>query len=129
MTIINGHILNNEDLSNIATYTDDEIREQLHSELAPCDPELFLDAYIREADDEDFMDILKNEFHIRYDWPQHIKMKAAEIEAADTWTDDIIDLLRDLNEDCELGLDEADYETPGDFATAISKMTGLELGI
>lgn len=129
MTIINGHILNNEDLSNIATYMDDEIREHLHFELAPCDPEEFLDAYIREADDEDFMDILKNEFHISYDWPQYIKMKAAEIEAADTWTDDIIDLLRDLNEDCELGLDEADYETPGDFATAISKMTGLELGI
>ena len=129
MTIINGHILNNEDLSNIATYMDDEIRERLHSEIAPCDPEEFLDAYIREADDEDFMDILKHEFHISYDWPQYIKMKAAEIEAADTWTDDIIDLLRDLNEDCELGLDEADYETPGDFATAISKMTGLELGI
>lgn len=129
MTIINGHILNNEDLSNIATYMDDEIRERLHSELAPCDPEVFLDAYIREADDEDFMDILKNEFSYRNEWPSWIQAKAAEIEAADTWTDDIIDLLRDLNEDCELGLDENDYETPGDFATAISTMTGLELGI
>lgn len=129
MTIINGHILNNEDLSNIATYMDDEIREHLHFELAPCDPEEFLDAYIREADDEDFMDILKNEFDYRNEWPSWIQGKAAEIEAADTWSEETLDLLRDLNEDCELNLNEDDYETQGDFATAISKMTGLELGI
>lgn len=27
---------------------DDEIREQLHAELAPCDEQAFFDAYVRE---------------------------------------------------------------------------------
>ena len=32
-------------LDVIAGYMDDEIREQLHSDMAPCEAQAFLDAY------------------------------------------------------------------------------------
>lgn len=35
------------DLDDIAMYMDDELREQLHMELAPCNPQKFLDEYCR----------------------------------------------------------------------------------
>ena len=46
----------------IAVYMDDGKREQVHFELAPCDPEEFLKRYLEL--DPDFMDVLKNEFSI-----------------------------------------------------------------
>lgn len=46
----------------IAVYMDDDKREQVHFELAPCDPEEFLKRYLEL--DPDFMDVLKNEFSI-----------------------------------------------------------------
>lgn len=46
----------------IATYMNDEIREQVHGELAPCTPEEFLDRYCEL--DPDFEDLLKDEFSI-----------------------------------------------------------------
>lgn len=46
----------------IAVYMDDDKREQVHFELAPCDPEEFLKQYLEL--DPDFMDVLKNEFSI-----------------------------------------------------------------
>jgi hypothetical protein len=36
---------NKIDLETLAELMDDDIREQLHSELAPCSPEEFLEAY------------------------------------------------------------------------------------
>ena len=38
--------LNTEEMENIATYMNDEIREDLHFEMAPCEPEEFLRAYV-----------------------------------------------------------------------------------
>lgn len=46
----------------IASYMDDEIREDLHQELAPCSFEEFLNAYVKR--DEKFKEILTNEFSI-----------------------------------------------------------------
>ena len=49
-----------DDMDNIATYMDDEIRERLHSELAPCEPEEFLAAYLEK--DPEFEELLGREF-------------------------------------------------------------------
>ena len=46
----------------IAMYMDDEKREQVHDELAPCTPEEFLRRYI-ELEPE-FESVLKEEFSI-----------------------------------------------------------------
>ena len=49
----------------IAIYMNDEIREQVHSELAPCEPEEFLNRYLEL--DPDFQILLKEEFRIELD--------------------------------------------------------------
>ncbi len=54
--------LSQDDLDVIATYMDDDIRERLHGELAPCEPEEFLKAYVKE--DPDFKALLLSEFKI-----------------------------------------------------------------
>ena len=46
----------------IAIYMDNEIREKVHYELAPCDPEMFLRRYLEL--DPDFENVLKTEFSI-----------------------------------------------------------------
>lgn len=51
----------------IASYMDDDIREALHAELAPCTNLEFLDRYLEE--DPDFEEnILKREFGITWDY-------------------------------------------------------------
>ena len=49
-------------MDTIATYMDDEKREQVHRELAPCSPEAFLARYC-ELDPE-FENLLKLEFSV-----------------------------------------------------------------
>lgn len=46
----------------IASYMDDDIREDLHARLAPCSREKFLSRYLSR--DPDFADLLRNEFSI-----------------------------------------------------------------
>ena len=46
----------------IAGYMDDETREKVHCELAPCTNEEFLTRYVEL--DPDFEDLLKSEFSI-----------------------------------------------------------------
>ena len=46
----------------IASYMDDDKRETVHAELAPCEPEEFLKRYLEL--DPDFEELLKNEFSI-----------------------------------------------------------------
>ena len=55
-------VLSKDLLDVIATYMDDEKREQVHFELAPCTPEEFLIRYVDL--DPDFEDLLKGEFSI-----------------------------------------------------------------
>ena len=54
--------LTQEELDNIATYMNDEIREDVVFDLAPCTPEEFLREYVNR--DEQFEDLLKSEFSI-----------------------------------------------------------------
>ena len=49
-------------MDRIAVYMDDEKREQVHFELAPCEPEEFLKRYLEL--DPDFEGVLKSEFSI-----------------------------------------------------------------
>ena len=49
-------------MSTIAVYMEDEIREKVHFELAPCEPEEFLKRYLEL--DPDFENVLKSEFSI-----------------------------------------------------------------
>lgn len=46
----------------IVVFMDDEIREKIHWALAPCTPEDFLKAYVKE--NPDFEDFLYSEFSI-----------------------------------------------------------------
>lgn len=42
------HPLTEEDMNTIAQYMDDDLRERLHRELAPCSPAAFITAYVAE---------------------------------------------------------------------------------
>ncbi len=54
--------LTQELMDTIASYMDDEKRESVHFELAPCEPEKFLKRYLEL--DPDFEELLDNEFGI-----------------------------------------------------------------
>lgn len=54
--------LTQELMDTIASYMDDDKREQVHAELAPCDPEEFLKRYLEL--DPDFGLLLETEFNI-----------------------------------------------------------------
>ena len=54
--------LTEEVLNTIAYYMDDDKRERVHFELAPCEPEEFLKRYLEL--DSDFEELLNNEFGI-----------------------------------------------------------------
>lgn len=51
-------------MDRIAIYMDDEKREQVHRELAPCSPEEFLKRYIEL--EPSFENVLKSEFSIEF---------------------------------------------------------------
>lgn len=57
-------ILSEELLSDIATYMDNDLREKVHFELAPCEPMTFLKRYLEL--DPDFEMLLFNEFGIEF---------------------------------------------------------------
>jgi hypothetical protein len=54
--------INQDLMDRIAIYMDEEKREQVHREIAPCSPEEFLKRYLEL--DPDFENILKSEFSI-----------------------------------------------------------------
>lgn len=54
--------LTQELLDMIATYMNDDIRERLHCEIAPCKPEFFLKEYLKR--DLGFEELLHDEFGI-----------------------------------------------------------------
>lgn len=54
--------INSELMEVIASYMNDEIREDLHAKLAPCTPNRFLKAYLLR--DPSFAEFIKNEFGI-----------------------------------------------------------------
>ncbi len=54
--------LTEELMDTIGSYMDDDIREDIHGEMAPCTPEEFLKRYLES--DPDFAELLKSEFDI-----------------------------------------------------------------
>ena len=58
----NNNQLSEQVLNDIAIDMNDNIREELHFRLAPCEPELFLKEYIKR--DPAFAELLKTEFGI-----------------------------------------------------------------
>ena len=63
MTRYNAHYtLDQSTLDAIAMYMDDDIRETVHAELAPCTPDEFLTRYVEL--DPDFAYLLDSEFCI-----------------------------------------------------------------
>lgn len=64
MVLKNGEftILKNEMMDAIVAIMDDEIREKVHNEIAPCSNEFFLMRYIDIV--PEFDDLLKSEFGI-----------------------------------------------------------------
>lgn len=55
-------VLKQELLDVIATYMNDDIRENIAFELAPCSPDEFITEYVKR--DPKFVDLLKSEFSI-----------------------------------------------------------------
>lgn len=52
-------------IETISSYMNDEIREDVHSKMAPCSFEEFLKNYLEK--DENFYNLLKSEFHEIYE--------------------------------------------------------------
>ena len=65
MFTVHGRPLNdsNSIMDAIATYMDDDIREQVHVELAPCTNDEFIKRYLEL--DPDFEDLLVSEFSFK----------------------------------------------------------------
>lgn len=88
-------------MENIVTYMDDEIREKVHSQEAPCSNEHFLVVYYEELQSgeqyntEGFFDILLYEFNINIEELQ-------DIERVKSFDGCIISLekLKDLEREC-----------------------------
>lgn len=59
---LQSYMIDSDEMSNIATYMNDDIRERVHFELAPCSNEEFLVRYLQY--DPDFEATLKTEFDI-----------------------------------------------------------------
>ena len=57
--------VNQVSLDEIAVYMNDDIREQVHAELAPCTPKNFLTRYLQL--DCKFINLLLSEFNIEID--------------------------------------------------------------
>ena len=59
---LQSYMIDSDEMSTSATYMNDDIREHVHFELAPCSNEEFLVRYLQH--DPDFEATLKTEFDI-----------------------------------------------------------------
>lgn len=55
-----GRAITQQDMDDIARFMNDDIREELHRELAPCSPDEFIRAYLQR--DPDFVNVLEETF-------------------------------------------------------------------
>lgn len=62
-TIYENEPITNEMMNVIGSYMDDDIREEIHGEVAPCTPDEFLTAYLEK--DPEFLGLLENEFNLK----------------------------------------------------------------
>lgn len=63
MFTVHGEPINDNIMAAIASYMDDDIRETVHAELAPCTNDQFLARYLEL--DPDFEDLLVSEFNFK----------------------------------------------------------------
>lgn len=56
--------ITDQQMQIIASYMQDDIREDLHFKLAPCDHETFIKEYLKR--DPGFSDLLQNEFNLEF---------------------------------------------------------------
>lgn len=56
-----GRAITDRDMEAIASYMDDDIREDLHCDLAPCTHDEFITAYLEQ--DPEFEELLRTEFN------------------------------------------------------------------
>ena len=61
--MVHGKRLTQDIMDTIAFYMDDDIREDLHNEIAPCTPDEFLTAYLYK--DPEFEEVMEQEFGIK----------------------------------------------------------------
>ena len=105
--------INKQTWQIIGSYMDDDTREQVHAELAPCTEREFMRRYL-ELDPE-FADLLMNEFGIDHDEfvviTKDIEDLAERIRLADNWNP------RDCAKLCEYAgiLDKWNEAQGGDF--------------
>lgn len=62
-TIYENELITDDMMNVIGSYMDDDIREEIHGEMAPCTPDEFLTAYLEK--DPEFRDLLENEFNFK----------------------------------------------------------------
>ena len=65
MMTINGHAVTDKDMQTIAVYMDDDIREAVHNDLAPCTHDEFIAEYLKR--DPEFIVTLEQEFSFEAD--------------------------------------------------------------
>lgn len=58
-----GRAISDKDMQAIGSYMDDDIREDLHCDLAPCTHEEFIAAYLER--DPEFENLLRTEFNFK----------------------------------------------------------------
>lgn len=63
MFTVHGQPINENIMAAIASYMDDDIRETVHAELAPCTNDEFIRRYLEL--DPDFEELLVSEFNFK----------------------------------------------------------------
>ena len=128
MTVF-GRRITDDDMISISSYMNDDIREDIHSQLAPCTNEEFIRAYLDS--DPDFSDVLESEFDfcvdgIPEDDLEEVKEAVEELREADAWTDGLINKLRWLAD--VAGIDHTKYADLYYMCIDIQNALGVDLG-
>ena len=69
--------IDNNLMDTIATYMDDDTRESVHFDLAPCTPEEFIIEYVKR--DPEFEELLRVEFSIELQEIRDYEFKSLQL--------------------------------------------------
>ena len=90
---INGGLY---DWDTIASYMDDDIREQIHGEIAPCTEEAFWARYVELDPENEILDIVGPANNIGLKWENYIQIDYETLYGEDI---DEEQILRDIKKD------------------------------